>query len=68
MILFALILGREILLQRPVDKDVPPANLAEKDALGSVVEQADVVQGDVARSVQKEAQGEMLDSREPSPE
>ena len=57
----ALVERREIVLQQPVDEDVAPADFAEEDALGGVVEETDIVPRDVPAATQYEAQGEVMD-------
>ena len=52
----------KVFQKQPVHKDVPAAHLAQEDALGSVVGEADVVQRRKAVSPEHDAQDEMLDA------
>jgi len=53
-----------MLHEQTMDEDVAAANLAQKDTLGTVVEEGDEVQRQRAAAPEDAAEGEMLKDRE----
>jgi hypothetical protein len=56
----------EILLQQPVDEDVPAAHPTEEEALSRVVEEVDVASGYTIVIPEAQTEHQMLETR-PSP-
>jgi len=54
-LMLTLVERREIVLQQPVDEDVSPADFAEEDALGGVVEEAGEVPGQAIIGMEDQA-------------
>src|ERR1051325_8698158 len=54
--------GRKMFHQQPMHKNIPAADFAEEDALGAVVQEADVVERDGAVAVEHEAECKVLDT------
>ncbi len=52
---------RKILRQHAVNEDIAAAHFAQEDALGGVVEEADVVKGNIASAPQNDAKYKVLD-------
>jgi hypothetical protein len=53
----------EVVLQKPVDENVAPADFAQEDALSGAIEEAGVAPGSIAVAPEYVAQGEVLDNR-----